>query len=246
MTPYEQECARLAAQRESSYQKLGQLEENVLSRMTPGIHRDEEDDSICFLPWPSSALGQLRIIYREKSTLIVTDGLSDPWDKEIHGDETPEDSFGFEAAIEIPITGKPDQLGPEIAQSWMPRLLWSFSDWLIYERQDVVGVMSDYGLCSLPIPPIEELEEFVCDHGYLTALVGMPLEGDAVGSSIAIAKQSDGEPIFLIPLKILTPDEYAFVTKTRDAKNAEILAKTFFDKGERHLIWKDRKSVLTK
>ncbi len=235
-------CAALEEQREITLRKLGQLDEDVLFRPAPKMVQ-LDDDSYMPILWPSMALGRLKIVFRPESVLLVSDGLSDPFDEEIYGEDTPEYGLDFEAALEVPYDGDPEKFKQSLAESWIPQVLWAATDYILLQQLDVVGLLSQFGMCSLPIPPVEKLDEYICDHGFMCGLIGMPLVGDEIGQSVGMGSYNEN-PIFLLPIKLLTPDEFNFIIQTNDASNSEILAKKFLANGERHLSWKGRKSVL--
>src|SRR5438045_2784288 len=77
--------------------------------------------------WPASVIGALRLVRRAESTLLVTDGLSDPWEEGIWGAELSHAMpLGFELALELS--------PPAPEPSAVSRARWA--TWLLYRLGD--------------------------------------------------------------------------------------------------------------
>src|SRR5262245_58275003 len=117
----EEALRKLEDARRVALEPFGRIEDGVLSRFQPIVI-----DGVVH-PWPADAIGRQYLIRREKSLLLVTDGISSPWDRTMHP-EPPPWTFGFEAAIEVPNDVLPDTKTETIERSWVSTLLWAATD----------------------------------------------------------------------------------------------------------------------
>jgi hypothetical protein len=226
---------RLKRDREDTYRKLGQLSDNVVGRNLRNY-----DDPRPYL-WPSSPMGCLRMIRRKRSVMLVTDGLSDPWDAEIH-ESVPDWTFGFELAVEVPNSDLPGTSEAEILQSWMGALLIAATDCIVVDRFDLVGRVYQFELATTAVPPVHGLEEYLLPEGYMRGFVGIPVVGD-VGTSVTLAEEDDGNPIALLTIKMMTPDEVeAALNGPQEVTIA--MANALLERGDRHLMWPGRPSII--
>lgn len=75
------------------YRSLGELKEEALTtRFSNEFSRD--------LSWPADQ-EQYRVIYTDKSTVVITDGLSDPFAQESEDPKLQRNGHGFEAFVEF-------------------------------------------------------------------------------------------------------------------------------------------------
>jgi hypothetical protein len=232
-------CDRMTAEREESLQRFGELSDQVLTRLRPIIIGDN------VYPWPANMLGALRLVRTEDSILLVTDGLSNPWDPSLH-DEVPDWTFGFELAIEVPVSAFKDASDAGIAASWAPLVLWAATDWVVAERTNILGRLDQYDVVTHAIPPVGGLEHLVSSNGFMGGLIGIPLAGDAFGVSVGHGYDPHYPNIMtcLLTLKLLTAEEYEWTMAVRDGSRALALAELFLGRGERHLSWPNRRSVI--
>ena len=228
---------QLEKKREATLALIGEVSEHVLSRAVPGMI----ESSLC--SWPANILGKQKVVRRAHSILVVTDGISNPWDSSIH-DDVPDWTFGFELAIETPLASLEDQTEAGISRSWLPQLLWAVSDWVVEERHDLKGRLLQFGCSTLAAPPVTGLEKLVATNGFIGLLAGLPYVGDELESQAALAPEP-GDPedrIWLLPLKLLSSDEYDWVLGDKDGARAKKLAKSFLG-SSRHLSWPARPSA---
>lgn len=230
---HDEKLDQLNERREQFYASLGEVSENVIAR-----DLEIYDEPELFL-WPSSALGMVEIIRREKTVLFVTNGISDPWDVEMHG-EDPEGLFGFEAGIEVPLADFDDTSDEGLLGSWAPQLLFAATDPYISERIDIMGAMDQFGLTTIGIPPVGTLERYLGEENYMLGLMGFPFLGDSPNIKIT---EFEDEPISLLMIKLLTPDEATFAL-INDFENARELLAKFMSRGDKHFNWLERPSVL--
>ncbi len=230
----------LAEQRLRTLKKLGALSERVLSRASP--IRPTERGLEIFL-WPGHALGEIALVRRSESVVLATSGISDPWDPTLHPDP-PGFTFGFEFALEVPLARIDDAREEAIAESWMPTFLWALSDWIVAERIDVKARLVHHGCLTLTALPVAGLEHLRASNGFHGVLLGIPYVGDTLGVEAVLARHDDGDDVWLLPIKLLTPDEYEWAMEVEDSSRAKRLAQAFLDHGQRHLSWPSRPSIL--
>lgn len=230
---HEEVVARLTADRERFYSSMGELSENVVGRVL-GNYLEPR-----LYLWPSSALGKVQLIRRGKNALFVTNGISDPWDYTMHEDK-PEDPLQFELAIELPLADFEDDSDEALLGGWVPTLLFAASDPYVEERIDPVGAFHKFGCATIGIPALKVLSNYVGKDGYMLGLAGFPIIEGLTSLSIA---ELDGYPIFLLMLKLLTPDEIDYALEN-NFENALELIQRFNRRGDRHLNWRERPSVL--
>lgn len=235
MTPLERD-------REATLARLGRLSDQILARTAP-IRPTDAGPELFF--WPGRATGAIRIVHRAESVLLCTDGLSDPWSPELHPDR-PRVRFDMELALEVPnhsLDGTDDEA---IAESWLPDLLWSLTDWVVAERHDVKGRLIRFDCITLAAPRVLGLEALVGRNGYLGVLVGIPYGGHDLGMQAVLAPLGGEDAVWLLPVKLLTADEYDWAIAVPDSARTVELAEAFLRRGDRHLSWPDRPSVLAR
>jgi hypothetical protein len=118
--------------------------------------------------------------------VVVTDGISDPWDPSIHS-RVAQWTFDYEMAIEVPLEHLESAAEEHVASSWLPTLNWALTDWLVAERVDVRAALAKFNLLTRTAPRVTGLEPFVCPNGQLGLLIGMPAVGEVLGASVAPA-----------------------------------------------------------
>lgn len=242
MSDYAALLAARAQAREDTFRNLGKLSEQALSRSAP-LRSTASGAKVSM--WPAQAVGKLRIIDCGDSIIVTTDGISDPWDVNLHQEPFPFD-FAYEAAVEVPKRRLPDPSDEGIAHSWVPMLVWAATDWMVAERFDLKGRLNHFGCMTLAVPPIAQLESFVGSNKFMGALFGIPYVGDTLRAQLVLAmdetpKESD---VWFLPFKLLTPDEYEWAMSVPDASNTKTLAEAFIRRGDRHLTWIGRPSIL--
>lgn len=224
----------LEAARAEGLAKLGTVTDQVLTRLpvpAPGP------------PWPSMALGKLKIVRREKSVLVVTDGISDAWDQALH-EEAPDWTFDLEVGVEVPLEQLSDSSDEGIAQSWIPQVLWQLTDAFVPDRIDVKGRLGKFDSITFELDPIEGLEALQTKRKTIGVLIGVPLIGDAVGSEAILVPRDEANTIWLITAKVLTPDEFDYALSAKGGERGVELGNAFIARGDRHQSWPNRRSIL--
>jgi hypothetical protein len=175
----------LSLAREATYRRLGTLRDEVLSRTTPLVTTSSGPVARA---WPAEALGKLRLIRREKTVIVATDGISDSWDTSLHP-SPPGWTFGFEVAVEAPLAAFRDASDQAIAASWMAAFLWAATDWVVFERFDLKTTLANHHCLTMAVPPFGGLDHLVASNGSIGALVGLPYGGHALGAQAVLAPE---------------------------------------------------------
>jgi hypothetical protein len=229
-------------QRRARYlERLGDVSDHVVSRVHP----------LGGSLWPASALGRMRIVRRERSRLVATDGLSCPFDAGLHP-APPPGPLDFELCIDVHDLDPRAVSDESLATSWFPSLLYSLTDWIVPEWFDLRGALRTFRAVTLSAPATTDESRRLADgDGHVGFLVGLPLAGRDLDLHPYLSDYYDGtdEPyagaaLGYFPVKPLTPDEYAWA-KARGDEGGVLLAQKFLDRRDAHFAWTERPSVLT-
>ncbi len=237
------ERVAMEGRRRATLSRFGEIAPRVLSRMTPIFMADDGPSTRV---WPGSALGKQLIVRTKESVMLVTDGLSDSWDPELHPD-APDWTFGFEMSIEVPNACLPGTSDEAIASSWIPNVLWSATDWIAAERFDLKGRLLTFTCITTAIPPVAGLDALVGKNGYVGGLIGIPRIGSKLGAQAVLARRDaeSEEAVWLLPMKVLTADEYDWAVAVEDSSRAMALAEAFLATATPFHSWPKRPSLLT-
>jgi hypothetical protein len=220
--------------RERGLAKLGALSELVRTRsLVASFVRGEP-------LWPATMLPSLRSIHRGDRTLLVTNGLSDPFAREMHSvDHRPEIGCACELYAETtePIARAPGGAdGTSAPRHWLEWVLWCVGDWEA-ENRAAYDMTAQFGQITYQIPPCEELEGWCLSSGYVAVLIGVP--SPDVPQVIALPSIEAA----LLSVKVLRPDELEHALALGNEGGPD-LARRFAARGDHHLNWIDRPSVL--
>ncbi len=237
------ERVAMEGRRRATLSRFGEVAPRVLSRVTPIFMTDAGPS---MRVWPSSALGKQLIVRSKDSVMVVTDGLSDPWDFELHPD-APDWTFGFEMSLEVPYANLSGGTSDEaIASSWIPSVLWAATDWIAAERFDLKGRLISFTCITTAVPPLAGLESLVGKNGYIGGLIGIPRIGSKLGAQAVLARE-DAEAedaTWLLPMKLLTADEYDWAVGVEDSSRALALAEAFLTSSTPYQSWLERRSII--
>jgi len=200
--------AMIAARREAFYRKLGALSELAATRL-PGTAP----------PWPTSTTGRLRFVRSAHHHLLVTDGLSDPWDPEVHGlVERP--PLGFELVLAVALDDPAAHDENTLAASHYADLLFGLTDFMVPAFKDgeldLVAALQEYRAVTVAAPPRRpEVREHIGSNGMVGFLIGLPLVGHTIDAHIFMPDLYEGldvpftpHPVGLFPVTLLCRDEY--------------------------------------
>lgn len=205
--------------REAFYRTLGDLNDDVWSPLV----------NPTFMGGPSwPALRQAwRSIRHEKNTIIVSDGLSDPFEDE----QEPNTGFGVEILAETP-----EEIGEDIRASWLFHLVYQVSQ-NAANHGGFRQVLEQYGVFTMEI----------ASEGYMPAQEN---EAGRVGLLLALSTPAlprevelPNGSLRLIPVKLLTLSELQYVAEQKQ-RGREHLCSLFTSDGSYHLSSLKRNSVV--
>ena len=130
--PLQNEAQILEDRRRSAYASLGEVDDNVVSRLVPS--------GAC---WPDSPLGKMLLIRREGGVLIATSGLSNFYDPKLHP-RLPPAPLDYELCLDIRHDDPRTASDAGLARSWLPSLLYPLADLVSAEWIDVRGMLGQF------------------------------------------------------------------------------------------------------
>jgi len=176
--------------------------------------------------WPALRQGW-RDTRRGKYTIIVSDGLSDPFDDE----QDPNIGFGIEILAETA-----DNVGEDLCASWLFHLVYQVSQ-NAANHGGFRQAIEQYKDFTMEIASDGYMEEHANDQGRVGLLLGfsapnLPVEATLPGGTLRV-----------IPVKLLTLPELQCVAEEKQ-KGRERLCSLFAADGTFHLSSLKRKSVV--
>lgn len=199
------------------WSSVGALEADVLGHLiSPGLMGGPS--------WPTTRQAY-RVVRRSGGILLVTDGMSDPFD----GDDAPAvNGFGMELFLETPdipaeLRGEPGDIS-RLSHSWAFELL-SHVAGTIAGAGGIVDRLEQYGALSMELPGVSAsraIREQLPAH-YVTAddslgiLLGAPAPDFA-----PIIEDMPLSPVHLVPLMLLTADELEYLRQGGGAARMEV------------------------
>lgn len=201
------------------WQKVGYVESDVIAEIIPSVFMGGP-------AWPTIRQAY-RIVRRENSILLTTDGMSDPFDEE--GADVPGNGFGMELFIEtadIPaeFAGSRGDVA-EIKHAWAFELL----DHLAAVVADRGGIREDIegsGCISTELPGVSDTraikfqvpERFITDDDSIGLLFGGPAPDFP-----SLVPDAPQRPVMLIPVVLLTADELSHIRANGREGRAQII-----------------------
>ncbi|MBP9113846.1 MAG: hypothetical protein KBF88_13625 [Polyangiaceae bacterium] len=211
----------LDKRREAAFRSLGTLSPHVISRLVPGA-----------VPWPNSALGKFRHIRRETDEILITDGLSDPYDSELHA-APPSGPCDFELCLPVASDHPSASDEENFASSIWPKLLYPLADAIVEDWIDVRGLLEKFGAITLQAAIGRGFGHGFEKEGLVGYLLGMPLDGDNFDRQRYVNGFYEGLPvpysnaaIGIFPVKVLKPTELAWAM-AQGNDGAMLLAREF-------------------
>lgn len=211
----EQSCAA----RDRLWASLGTVEPFVLSQASAGGPWNEAR-------WPASRQSFRAIRRSNGTTLLVSDGLSDPFD-DVHDGGGNVNGYSLEFYIATPT----EELGTtpdEIRESWQFQLLFTVAT-LAVGHGSIRGILEDMGLLSTEAEGVAEAVpeaawgEHVNAVGRVGALLGLPDPTGAVPERIPGMPLTD---VILVSIKLLQLPELQLISD-RGAAGRRRLADLF-------------------
>ncbi|WP_282086870.1 suppressor of fused domain protein [Aquimarina algiphila] len=211
--------------RNSFWKEIGNLESDVLSHLI--------NPSFMGGPtWPSLRQSFIKID-TPGSTFLATDGLSDPYsDYDTNEKNQAYNGLGFELYVETENLENLDT----VKNSWQFDILYQ-AGLLAADNGNLINLFQQYTYLSTELYNIKVPDNFVNEDGRVGVLMG--LQSDRIPKQIELSI----EPILLVNVKLITPDEVKYITEHGTNGRNEIVEK-IMQQGNATFSSLDRKSVL--
>ncbi|HZH75137.1 MAG TPA: DUF1629 domain-containing protein [Archangium sp.] len=202
------------AARDATWRTLGELEEEAIVPLVPAGPE-----------WPGQRQAW-RVIHRSGGrTLLVTDGLSDPF----HGHEEPSPGFGLELALET------DEPIEDVQESWAHQLLQRVANEVAGHERVRQAALT--GLVSMEVSGQGMPRSLVTEEGRVAVLLGVESRTLPRHFSAPFGE------VKLVTVKALLPSELAY--RVRHGKEGrDELAQRFAESGDEHLSRARRPAVV--
>lgn len=215
----QQKLEEVAAAREGVLSQLGDLDADVYAPlMNPTFMGGPQ--------WPSLRQAW-RVVRRKNSTIIVSDGLSDPFEEE----KIP---LGFK----VEVCAEASELFDEVHHSWLFSLVYQVSQ-LVAHHGNVYGLLENYKSLSTVVHVEGIPEQFESDDGRVGVILGFPAPDLPYEF-----KLNDGN-VRLLVIKLLWPSELKFIEGASDLEaGRNDLIKLLQATPEAHISSLNRKAVV--
>ena len=200
------------------FRQLGEVSKDVLAPILGPMITGEPQ-------WPTRPAW--RPIRKGASTVLASDGLSDPFADE----SLPNTGFGVEILVETA-----DSLGENLQASWLFHLMYQVSA-NAASHGGFRGILEKHGVVSMEIGSAEGLEAFENEAGRLGVLLGLDMPNQACEFAVP------GGTTRVITAKLLTRAELEYVVGL-DAVGRRALQEKFTSSGSWHTSSLDRPSVI--
>lgn len=207
-------------ERDKLYASLGKVDADVIAHLI----------NPAFMGGPSwPALRQaFSVIRLEESTIVVSNGLSDPFD----GTEEPNSGFSVEIMAEAP-----EKLTGDISKTWLFQLVYAVSQQAAHSGQ-FKEYLDRYGVITMELYASDcGLESIQNESGMVGVMLGV--EHPERPKTVLFP----GGEIALVTVKILTSEELEYVALHR-AEGRTKLHNLFKESGSFHFCEVNRKSLI--
>ncbi|BAV05825.1 hypothetical protein SAMN05421788_10834 [Filimonas lacunae] len=191
METYDQHYEDSCLLRTSFWQAVGKLEEDVIAHIiNPAFMGGPM--------WPSVRQAFITV-HRPDSTILASDGLSDPYDDmDTNPDNAPYNGFGLETYIVTePLTGP-------VQSTWQFQLVYQAAQ-LMADNGSVASMLDKQPYISTEFYNVDVPAEFLNADGRVGAMLGISDEGLPAGIELSL------ETIKLVNVKLLTQAELKYV-----------------------------------
>ncbi len=168
-----------------------------------------------------------RVVRRGTNTIVVSDGLSDPFSDE----PEPDVGFGIEVLAETD-----DPMPEQLQASWLFDLVYQVSQQFA-AHGGVRELIEELGLLSLELPMSEGLQPVATSNNRAGVLLGLAAPGWQTEFALP------GGSVRVVTAKLLWPSELDYVA-SKGTAGREDLAKRFAADGTHHLSSMSRKAVI--
>lgn len=168
-----------------------------------------------------------RVVRKGKNTLVVSDGLADPFS------DSPEPDAGF--GLEV-LAETPDTILGEVPASWLFDLVYLVSQQCA-AHGGVAELIDELGLLSLELPMTNVYPGVQDPDVAAGVMLGLPAPG--IPRTFALP----GGPVLVLTAKLLWPSELEYAA-TKGAAGRQDLADRFAADGTHHTSSLSRKPVV--
>ncbi|ALM82947.1 hypothetical protein [Bordetella sp. N] len=183
-----------AAARAACYGLLGNVAPDVLAPLlNPGLTGGPA--------WPSLRQAW-NVVQRQDSTLLISNGLSDPFDPP----RSIEGLLGYGVEVYAEVRGHPMQ---DLARSWLFDLIYQVSQNVAHHGQ-FGALIARHGVVSMLLEVKGLPAEWLSPEGMAGLLIGLPAVSVPAGFSTAQGT------VRLLPVTLLHPREVAFLESSDD------------------------------
>lgn len=177
--------------------------------------------------WP--ALRQaFSIIHREKGTIVISNGLADPFD------DMEEKNSGF--GIEIYAETK-DQIEGDISNSHLFKIVYAVAQQAAHSGQ-MAEFVKKYGVITMELYADDcDLHDYQNESGMVGVMIGIDHPG------LPKLVEFPGGEVILASVQVLTPSELEYVAEFR-AEGRDELHRRFRDSDVYHFLVKSRASLV--
>ncbi len=191
--------------RDACYALLGEVEPDVLAPLVnPALMGGPA--------WPAMRQAW-NVIHRRGSTLVISNGLSDPFDPP--GSDPETDRLGFGVEVYAEMRGQPMQ---DLARSWLFDLIYQVSQNVAHHGQ-FHRLIDRHGVLSMVLEVKGLPPQWVSPDGMAGMLIGLP------AASVPASFDTARGPVRLLAVTLLHPGEVAFLESSEDVLgNRRILA----------------------
>lgn len=181
--------------------------------------------TFCSPRWPAGH-ATWRVVETDTSTIVVSDGLSDPFVEE-----------NIPGGYQVEVCAETPGRFAEIADSWLFELVHEVAQ-LVAGCGDFVDLLAQHP-CIATVMELPTLPEHLKDaDGQSGALVGLPTPRFPQGLDLP-----DG-PVRLLPIKLLTPQELEYVISVDGDEDRRQQLAAHFAGPQGHLSLLNRPSVV--
>jgi len=188
--------ASIEVARDACYALLGDVEPDVLAPLVNPVLMGGP-------AWPAMRQAW-NVIHRRGSTLVISNGLSDPF--EPPRADPHADRLGFGVEVYAEMRGQPVQ---DLARSWLFDVIYQVSQNVAHHGQ-FHRLIERHGVLSMLLEIKGLPPQWVSPEGMAGMLIGLP------AASVPASFDTAGGPVRLLAVTLLHPREVAFLESSAD------------------------------
>jgi hypothetical protein len=223
MQSYQEHFDKSCELRDKYWKSIGAVEPDVIAHMiNPAFMGGPM--------WPSVRQAFLTI-HRPDSTILASDGLSDPYsDMETNEANAPYNGFGLEVYVST------EKLTVPVQNTWQFQLVWQAAQ-VVADKGTVINLLNDLTYITTEFYNVDVPAEWRNDEDRVGALIGLP--NPVMPGEVALSI----EPVKIVNIKLLTLPELEYVLENGQEGRTK-LVELFLAEGNATLSTIARKSVI--